>query len=863
MSKDSMFKNNHWKWLILALIAAISVYVTNPPKEKIRYGLDLAGGTSFTLGVDTEKLAESIIAEKPELTNTENGVQFEIDKRLADCDSRIVSVIRKRVDAMGQNEPVIQSLPKDHRLLVQLPGADTKARDAAKARLQSAAYLEFRLTDARDHELCQKVLEKDIAPEGYEKSGDGYVRAANWSEVAQTPGYEARLANWQTTRSSRFMLERRYSKDDPRSGGKDVYVPHFVMPKAEISGDDFEYASWEKNPASAYYKVNFRLTSEGGKKFSALTRKYKPNGSKNPSAQGRALAIVLDGMLISAPTIQSEIGSSGEITGSFSREEARQLAEDLNAGALPAPLKILAESTVSPTVGKEAIRSGIWAACIGFFMVAIFMFIYYWYAGLVANVALFLDIALLPTALVLVANLLGGLANDPSMGGGGSLQLPVLTMPGIAGLVLTLGMAVDANVLIFERIREEFSKAGTTAGTAVKNGYGRAFTAILDSNLTTIITGMILFVVGTGPVRGFAITLTAGVVLSMFTALVVTRLVFDYFVKPDSTKPFKMLQVFKEPKYNFLQFGKWTVIGSCAIIVLSLLIFGIRLAVNRASVLAVDLTGGTSIVYNLKEGAEEPSTTEIRKALADFDNAAVIQYQTGVGATTLLVKTGESAETKKGSAVENKDVGAYITSLLTTKFPDAGFTTASVEEVGSVVGADLKASGTKAVLFSLVAILLYVAFRFKFGFALGGIAALAHDALISLGLFSLCGRQVSLIVITALLTIIGYSINDTVVVFDRIREVVRRDRKSTFADVCNAAINSCLSRTVITSVTTLFAVLALFLFGDGSIFDFALTMLIGIVAGTYSSIFIATPIMYWFYRGERPEFDAEEQKETK
>ena len=858
MSKDSIFKNNHWKWLILALIAAISVYVTNPPKEKIRYGLDLAGGTSFTLGVDTDKLAESIIAADPSITNTENGVQMEIEKRLADCDSRIVSVIRKRVDAMGQNEPVIQSLPKDHRLLVQLPGADTKERDAAKARLQSAAYLEFRLTDARDSELVQKLLEKDIAPEGYEKRGDGYVRADNWKEVAKTPGYESRLANWQTTRSSRFMLERRYSKDDPRSGGRDVYVPHFVMPKAEISGDDFEYASWEKNPASAYYKVNFRLTSEGGKKFSALTRKYKPNGSKNPSARGRALAIVLDGMLISAPTIQREIGSSGEITGSFSREEARQLAEDLNAGALPAPLKILAESTVSPTVGKEAIRSGIWAACIGFFMVAIFMFIYYWYAGLVANVALFLDIALLPTALVLVANLLGGLANDPSMGGGGTLQLPVLTMPGIAGLVLTLGMAVDANVLIFERIREEFAKAGTTAGTAIKNGYGRAFTAIFDSNLTTIITGMILFVVGTGPVRGFAITLTAGVVLSMFTALVVTRLVFDYFVKPDSTKPFKMLQVFKEPKYDFLKFGKWTVIGSSAVIALSLLIFGIRFAVNRASVLAVDLTGGTSIVYNLKEDAVEPSTTEIRKALADFDNAAIIQ--TGVGATTLLIKTGESAETKKGSAVENKDVGAYITNLLTAKFPDAGFTTASVEEVGSVVGADLKASGTKAVLFSLVAILLYVAFRFKFGFALGGIAALAHDALISLGLFSLCGRQVSLIVITALLTIIGYSINDTVVVFDRIREVVRRDRKSSFADVCNAAINSCLSRTVITSVTTLFAVLALFLFGDGSIFDFALTMLIGIVAGTYSSIFIATPIMYWFYRGGRPEFDAEETK---
>ena len=853
MAKETNVRNNIWKWLVLALLAAVSVHVTNPPKDKIRLGLDLKGGTSFTLGVDVDKLRENIIAAKPAITNTPDAIEREIDKTLQNCDERITAVIRRRVDAMGTNEPVIQSLPKKHQLLVQLPGADENLRKTAKGRLQSMAFLEFRLTHPKDGELVTKLLAKDICPEGYEKKGRGYARIpGKWEQAVATPGYAARLAAFGTTDDRyRFMLE------DNKDG---TYSPHFVSRHVELTGENLEAASWARDEMKGGFEVKFSLDSEGGRKFSQLTRNYKPNGAKNKSNTGRALAIILDDTLISAPTIQSEIGSEGVITGRFSIEEARQLAADLNAGALPAPLKILAESSVAPTVGDDAIRSGKWAAGIGFALVAIFMFIYYFRAGLVADVALFLDVFLLPTALVIVANILGVFAQDPSMGGGGSIQLPVLTMPGIAGLVLTLGMAVDANVLVFERIREEFQR-GETAGSAIKNGYGRAFTAILDSNLTTIITGVILFVVGTGPVRGFAITLTAGVVISMFTAVVVTRLVFDHTVDPERGKPFKMLQFFKAPKFDFMGIGGKAFFTSFAIVAVSLAIFFVRLASNPASVLAVDLTGGTSIVYNMtQDESKQPDGGAVRKALNAFDNAAVIQYQRGVGATTLLVKTGESAETEKGKAVENRDVGAHVTKLLSTAFPDAGFSPASAEEVGSMVGADLKKSGTKAVLFSLVAILVYVGFRFRFGFGLGGIVALAHDALISLGLFSLCGRQVSLIVVTALLTIIGYSINDTVVVFDRIREQLSRDKRSSFKDVCNAAINACLGRTVITSLTTFFAVVALFAFGDGSIYDFALTMLIGVAAGTYSSVFVATPVMYWWYKGKRPDVEDEEEK---
>ena len=851
MAKDSVGRNNIWKWLVLALIAVVSFYVCNPPKEKVRLGLDLNGGTSFTLGVDTEKLAQSIIAANPAITNQEGAVEAQIAKTLEGCDDRIIQVIRRRVDAMGTNEPVIQGM-KNHRLLVQLPGADEKTRKEAKASLQNAAFLEFRLTHPKNDQLVAKLLSKEVCPPGYKKSGSGYARLDNWSTLSQQPGYAAQFSRFETPDARySFMLE---------DNGDGTFSPNFVARSTEprVTGEDLVSSQVERDPTSGGLSIGFRLSAEGGRKFSQLTRNYKAHGPKNPTDKGRQLAIILDDQLISAPVIQSEIGSQGQITGRFDAKSAKKLSDELNAGALPAPMKILAETTVAPTVGEDAIHAGLVAAAMGFCLVAIFMFIYYWMAGLVADIALFLDIALLPTALVVVANVLGVFAHDPSMGGGGSMQLPVLTMPGIAGLVLSLGMAVDANVLIFERIREEFM-AKKAAGEAIKLGYGRAFTAIFDSNLTTIITGVILFVVGTGPVRGFAITLTAGVVISMFTAVVVTRLIFDHCVDPSRMAPFKMMHFFKNPKFDFMKVTKFTVGISFAIIAVSLAIFAVRFLNNKASVLSVDLTGGTSIVYNLKEEAK-PSETDIRACLNDFDNAAVIQFQSGVGNSTLLVKTGETAETAKGQTLEGKDVGAYVTKLLQEKFPQAEFKAASVDEVGSMVGADLKKSGTLAVLFSLIAILVYVGFRFQFGFGLGALVALAHDALISIGLFSLCGRQISLIVITAVLTIIGYSVNDTVVLFDRIREMLRHDKKLSFYDLCNAAVNACLSRTVITSVTTFFAVLALFAFGDGSIFDFALIMLFGVVAGTFSSVFIATPIMFWWYKGKRPDFEAEEKQ---
>ena len=840
MAKESLFVKNIWKWLVLAILSVGAVLLAYPPKEKVRLGLDLNGGTRFTLEVDQDKLKAKLIEENSDLEKNSDALNEKIKELLAGSEDRIIEIIRRRVDAMGTNEPLIQSIKgegESPRFIVELPGAGSETAEIARQRLSDMAYLEFRFVSSKEDELLGK-LSSDKAPEGYVSVGGGYVRASNYQEISSSSNHLANIAAFGVPRidrrSTKFILERDGTVE--YKGVKVTrYKGRFVEKgKPRLTGSALKVARAETRLNE--YAISFELKNEESVVFAKLTR----------NNIGRQLAIILDGELVSAPSIKTAIeGGRGEITGSFTLEEATALANDLNAGALPAPLKVAASNTVAPTVGEDAINSGVYAATIGFLLVAIFMVFYYWYAGFVANIALLLDIFLLPVSLFLVANILGLFIDNADAGG--AFQLPVLTMPGIAGLVLTLGMAVDANVLIYERIREEFAR-GAVAGKAISAGYAKAFTAIVDSNITTILTGIILYSVGTGPVRGFAIMLTGGVVISMFTAIVVTRLVFDHTVDVNRTKPFRMIQFFRNPKFDFMRIGNKMFAVSIVIIVATLGLFGYRLATKPTSVLAVDLTGGTSIVYDVKAG--EVDVGAVRKAIEPFDNAALIQ--TGDNGRILSIKTGIDKGDTEVEVKKLLDGSAALNGLeLELK---------SCDVVGPTVGKDLRSSGSKAVIFSLIAILIYIGFRFRFGFGLGGIVALAHDALISLGLFSLCGRQVSLIVITALLTIIGYSINDTVVVFDRIREILKRDGRTPLREVCNIAINSCLGRTFITSLTTFFTVAVLFIFVDGSIYDFALTMLFGIIAGTYSSVFIATPVMVWWYRSKRPSFNDEEAK---
>lgn len=837
-----MSRNDLWKWLVLAFLAVLSAYVVVPPKEKIRLGLDLSGGTSFTVAIDEERLSANVKAGNPELTDVE--VQNQINTILKDADARAIEVIRNRIDGLGVNEPVIQG-GKNHRIVVQLPGANAEQRDAAEKSIQSAAFLEFKLVHKQNDELVDKVLTSGRLPEGFVSSDDGrgYKRAANYNELVKDPDYARRLSLFEVPDPRyAFMLEREQGAD-----GQVSFRPVYVLRKAELTGDALSSASVEIEPMTGRVHVSLVFNAKGAAEFARLTKAYSPRGSRNKdSDEGRRLAIVLDDTLYSAPVLKTEIPNGrAVIEGNFKWSEAAVLRNILNAGSLPAPMKILEKRSVESTLGADAIRSGINASILATVLVALFMLIYYSYCGLIANVALILDMLLLPAGLIVASNILGIFVKDAAIAKR-SFDLPVLTMPGIAGIVLTLGMAVDANVLIFERIREEFA-LGKSARAAVAAGYDRAFLAIFDSNITTLLTAAILFIFGAGPIRGFAITLTAGIIISMFTALVVTRLVFNATVPENRTQPYRMLQFMKSANFDFLRWGKPAGLASLAVIVVTLALFFGRGLKNPASVMAVDFTGGASMTYDY---AQKADIGEIRKVVADVvKNDATIQYQSTLDGTgnLLLVKTSVMK-------IGEENVSKAVQAVLTQAFPESKFTLAGEEDVGSEVGRDLKRAATKAILFSLIGILIYVSLRFEFGFALGGVIALAHDAFITLGLYSLFGRQVSLTIVAALLTIVGYSINDTIVIFDRIREDLRKDPKTDFKTLCNRAINQTLSRTVLTSLTTLIAVLVLFIFGGGAINDFALAMLIGVIAGTYSTIFIAAPIMLAWYKGHRPGF---------
>lgn len=844
-----MSRNDLWKWLVLAIVAVLSAYVVMPPKEKIRLGLDLSGGTSFTVAIDDAKLKSNIMAANPELSEEE--VRNQINTILRDADARAVEVIRNRIDKTGINEPVIQSAGKNHRIIIQLPGISAEQREAAEKSIQSAAFLEFKLVHAKNDTLVDSLTKSGRVPEGYEMAEDGrsYKRTAKYNELVKDPGYQQRVSLFGVPdQRYAFMPERTVT-----ANGQVVYRPLFVLRQAELTGAALDSASIDRESMTGRIHIALKFNAKGAAEFARLTKAYAPRGSRNKDSDvGRQLAIILDDTLYSAPVIRSEIpNGQAVIEGNFSASEAALLRNILNAGSLPAPMKIIEKRSVESTLGQDAISSGVRASVLGVLLVAIFMFVYYNYCGLIANVALLLNVLLLPTSLILASNVLGVFVRDSALSKS-ALDLPVLTMPGIAGLVLSLGMAVDANVLIFERMREEFA-LGKSARAAVAAGYERAFLAIFDSNLTTVLTAVILFIFGVGPIRGYAITLTAGVVVSMFTALVVTRLIFNATVPEARVKPYKMLQFVKHANYDFLKWGKVCGFTSLAIILISCAIFFARAFTNPAKVMSVDFTGGAAISFEYKEKAPN---ADVAKSVEKIVSDATVQYQSSPDGTgdLLLIKTGTID-------VNGVNVSKLMQQALSKDLPKSQFKLAGEEDVGSAVGSDLKSSARWAVVFSLIGILIYVSLRFEFGFALGAVAALAHDAFFTLGVYSLTGRQVSMTVVAALLTIVGYSVNDTIVIFDRIREDLRKDPKMEFRALCSRAINETLSRTILTSVTTLLATLSLYLFGGGAINDFALAMLIGLVAGVYSTIFIATPVMLAWYKGRRPSFASSENKQ--
>ncbi|MFH1837602.1 MAG: protein translocase subunit SecD [Candidatus Omnitrophota bacterium] len=539
--------------------------------------------------------------------------------------------------------------------------------------------------------------------------------------------------------------------------------------------------------------VSLELDDKGGAIFADLTGKNI----------GKRLAVVLDGEVYTAPVIRERIPSGrAQITGNFSLEEAKDISLILRAGALPAPIQIIEERSVGPALGKDSVEKGIKAIVMGGIAVLGFMAIYYLLAGIIADFALIFNIFIITGAL--------------------SYFGATLTLPGIAGLVLTIGMAVDANVLIFERIREE-SRLGKALRASIHAGYDKAFWTILDANVTTLITSLILFQFGTGPVRGFATTLSIGILASMFTSLVVTRLALDVITMNNTRmKKLTMFQFFSQPNIQFIKIRKIAYAVSLLVVILGMVVFAGRGEKNYG----IDFTGGTLQQFNFKEVV---SVEKVREALDEI----------GLGEAAIQ-KFGDGKDIIIRSFSEKSD---DIVKGLQKKFGEDSLVVMRVESVGPAVGEDLRRAAIKAMIFAMIGICLYISFRFEFRFAITAIVALIHDVAVSVGLIAFTGREISLPVIAALLTIVGYSINDTIVLFDRIREDRKLMRKASQEEIINTSINQTLSRTVLTSLTTLLVVLSLFIFGGKVINDFSFVLLVGVIVGTYSSIFIASPLL--------------------
>ena len=577
--------------------------------------------------------------------------------------------------------------------------------------------------------------------------------------------------------------------------GKPVEVKLLVRKNPEVSGDHV-------TQAMAYYDqkgygVSLQLDGEGAKRFDEVAARHV----------NEQLAILLDGEVISAPVLEvAQYHGRAQISGNFTEKEARSLASSLE-NPLRVPVSIENTRTVSATLGTDSIKSGVLAGLSGLVLVFGFVMVYYRMAGIIAFIGLLVNIVILFGTMAM-------------------FQF-VLTLPGIAGIILSIGMAVDANVLIYERLREE-TAAGKSLSGALENAYDKAFSAIFDANVTTLITALILFWQASGSVKGFAVTLTLGIIASMFSALLVTRTLFRWMIEKFGLSKLSMLDLIPKKKFDFL--GKR---GISAVI--SIVLIGgsfAVLAVRGQGNLGIDFRGGDLLVVDSQPVIP---VDEARKALegAGLGDDLTIQFERE-GMKEMLSLRSPAGTSKK------------IFDELTKTFPDRGVTQVSQEEVGPQIGIEFAKKALWALILGMVGILVYVTIRFEFSFALATVAALLHDVIITLGLFSLIGGELSLVMVGAVLTIAGYSVNDTIVVFDRIRDGLKQGERGSTQTLMNTAINETLGRTILTGGTTLLSVGALYFFGGAVLRDFSFAILVGILVGTYSSIFVASPIVLWW-----------------
>ena len=711
-----------------------------------------------------------------------NLKQEKIDYIKTNAVEQSLEILRNRIDQFGVAEPVIIRQGADE-IVIQLPGVKDPKR--ALKLLGDTAQLEFKVVaDATGLNLA------------------GLIATAKnnkqWQEGESMTKLNRALAGQLPDNTSLY-----FEKETNKQTQQETLIPILLENKVLMTGDMVKDAQVRIGGNFNEPYVSLDMTSRGGKVFAHITEKNV----------NRRMAIVLDEVVRSAPVIRERIlGGSAQISGTFTHEEAADLAIVLRVGALPAPVDIIQNMTVGASLGQDSINKGLSSGVFGALIVLGFMIIYYRLSGVVANTALILNILLLFSGLAILN--------------------ATLTLPGIAGVILSIGMAVDANVLIFERMREE-SSIGKSVRSSIEGGFGKAFLTIVDSQVTTLITALALFMFGTGPIKGFAVTLSLGIIFNLFAALFFSRLMFDCLNYKKPMKKLNFMQFIKKPNLDYLKIKNITYTISAVLVGIGLIAF-IQITRGQAN-LGVDFSGGSLLQYQAKE---QFTMAEVRDAFHS-QGMTEVNLQEVENERRLIVKIKRSDKVVAG-------LGDKVESILTSQMPEKGFSLESQSEIGSSVSSDMRNKAIQAIMISLAGVIIYLAFRFDIKFGLAAAAATFHDVLVVLGICYLLDIEITLLIVTALLTLAGYSLNDSVVVFDRIRENLNKPDSPSLANAINNSINQVLSRTIVTSLTTGIVLSSLFFLGGAVIHDFAFALLAGVVVGTYSSIFIASPLLTFF-----------------
>jgi SecD/SecF fusion protein len=755
--------------ILTFLLVGFGIYTLNT--KPLQKGIDLAGGAAFTVKIK------------------ENDGQ-KVTKEQANAAKEI---LEKRLAPLG-NKDVIITVQGDDVIYVEVPGISPEEIQKSRETIEKVAKLEFRLVNPQSNQLIQqRDASSRVVEPGWvelphlEKSVEGEDLGLPKAAKDLKPE-DAKLSREEQIKK---RLEGFYAE-------KKTMV---VKNTAEMSGKSVKDASAQPDLGTGDYLISVLLHSEFGKKMEDITKKNLE----------QPMAIIVDNEVISAPVIRGVFGESFQVTGKFTQKQALDLASALT-NPLENPLEITQFSQTSPTYGETVIKQGVFAGIAGLIATLVFMCVYYRLAGFIAVLGLLVNLLLLLAAMIIFDF--------------------TLTMPGIAGTLLTLGIAIDANVLIYERLREEF-RTGKTLNAAITAAYSKAFTAIFDSHSTSLISSIIMIAVASGAVKGFGVTLTIGIVASLFSSLLITRVCFSW-LESRGLQKLSFLSLIKNRYIDFMRQRRFAIISSFALAALALVI----LFVKGEKSLGFELRGGDLIsltgvteqqildslgdvkIASLKDGTTEPFTFTVQtnKPIGDQKEYLNLRVNPGHGDTA-------KAELAKDLA------GIY--------------TISDEQHAGPAVGAAALRSSIWAIVIGLFAIFVYLAFRYEVPFAIGGIVALSHDVLIVAGICALCGREIGMILIGAFLTIAGYSINDTIVIFDRIRDTLRTSPND-LTTVMNESISATLSRTILTSGVTLIVVISMYFFGGMAMQDFSFAMLIGILVGTYSSIFVASPIVLWW-----------------